>query len=68
MSTRLLLVMFTLTGSLIMMAGPVRAEQDTAFYLAANSALENTERNVRDKDSTTLISGFGLTSPGKETD
>jgi len=54
MSTRLLLVMFTLTGSLIMMAGPVRAEQDTAFYLAANSALENTERNVRDKDNTTL--------------
>ena len=54
MPTRLLLVMFTLTGSLIMMAGPVRAEQDTAFYLAANSALENTERNVRDKDNTTL--------------
>ena len=54
MSTRLLLVMFTLTGSLIMMAGPVRAEQDTAFYLAANSALENTERNVRDKGNTTL--------------
>ena len=54
MPTRLLLVIFTLTGSLIMMAGPVRAEQDTAFYLAANSALENTERNVRDKDNTTL--------------
>ena len=54
MPTRLLLVMFTLTGSLIMMAGPVRAEQDTAFYLAANSALENTERNVRDKGNTTL--------------
>ncbi|PPK72182.1 hypothetical protein B0F87_107343, partial [Methylobacter tundripaludum] len=27
MSTRLLLVIFTLTGSLIMMTGPVRAEQ-----------------------------------------
>ena len=54
MSTRLLLVMFTLTGSLIMIAGPVRAEQDTAFYLAANSASENTERNVRDKYNTTL--------------
>ena len=54
MSTRLLLVMFTLTGGLIMITGPVRAEQDTAFYLAANSALENTERNVRDKDNTTL--------------
>ena len=54
MSIRLLLVMFTLTGSLIMMTGPVRAEQDTAIYLAADSALENTERNVRDKDNTTL--------------
>src|SRR5665647_13733 len=54
MSTRLLLVMFTLTGSLIMMTGSVRAEQNTAIYLAADSALENTERNVRDKDNTTL--------------
>ena len=54
MSTRLLLVMFTLTGSLIMMAGPVRAEQNTAIYLAADSALENTERNVRDQDNATL--------------
>ena len=54
MSTRLLLVMFTLTGSLIMMAGPVRAEQNTAIYMAASSALENTERNVRDKGNTTL--------------
>jgi len=54
MPTRLLLVMFTLTGSLIMMAGPVRAEQNTAIYMAASSALENTERNVRDKGNTTL--------------
>ena len=54
MPTRLLLVMFTLTGSLIMMAGPVRAEQNTAIYMAARSALENTERNVRDKGNTTL--------------
>ena len=54
MFTRLLLVMFTLTGSLILMAGPVRAEQNTAIYLAASSALENTEINVRDKDNTTL--------------
>src|SRR5664280_1618947 len=54
MSIRLLLVMFTLTGGLIMMTGPVRAEQDTAIYLAASSALENTERNVRDKANTTL--------------
>ena len=54
MFTRLLLVMFTLTSSLILMAGPVRAEQNTAIYLAASSALENTEINVRDKDNTTL--------------
>ena len=37
-----------------MMTGPVRAEQDTAIYLAADSALENTEINVRDKGNTTL--------------
>ena len=54
MSTRLLLVMFTLTGGLLMMTGPVRAEQDAVIYLAADSALENTERNVRDQDNTTL--------------
>jgi hyperosmotically inducible protein len=54
MSKRLLLVMFTLTGGLLMMTGSVRAEQDAVIYLAADSALENTERNVRDKDNTTL--------------
>ena len=54
MSTRLLLAMFTLTGSLIMMTGTVRAEQNTAIYLAAASALENTEINVRDKNNATL--------------
>jgi hyperosmotically inducible periplasmic protein len=54
MITRLLLVMLTLTGSLLLMAGSVRAEQDAAIYLAADSALENTQRNVRDKDGTTL--------------
>ena len=54
MSKRLLLVMFTLTSGLMMIAGPVRAEQSTAIYLAADSALENTEINARDKDNTTL--------------
>ena len=54
MSKQLLIVMFTLTGSLIMMTGSVRAEQNSALYLAASSALENTEINVRDKDNTTL--------------
>ena len=54
MSIRLLLTMFTLTGGLIMLTGPVRAEQNAAIYLAADSALENTEINVRDKDNATL--------------
>ena len=54
MFTRLLLVMFTLKGSLIMMTGPVRAEQNTAIYLAAISGLDNTERNVREMDNTML--------------
>jgi hyperosmotically inducible periplasmic protein len=54
MSKRLLLAALTLTGSLIMMTGTVQAEQNTAIYLAAESALENTEINVRDKDNTTL--------------
>ena len=54
MSKRLLLAVFTLTGSLIMMTGAVQAEQNAAIYLAADSALENTEINVRDKDNTTL--------------
>ena len=54
MSKRLLLAVFTLTGSLIMMAGTVQAEQNAAIYLAADSTLENTEINVRDKENTTL--------------
>ena len=54
MSTRLLLTLFTLTGSLMLTAGTVQAEQNAAIYLAADSALENTEINVRDKDNTTL--------------
>ena len=54
MFIRLLLMMFTLTCGLIMMTGTVRAEQNTAIYLAAGSALENTEINVRDKGDTTL--------------
>ena len=54
MSIRLLLTLFALTGSLMLMAGTVQAEQNTAIYLAADSALENTEINVRDKGNTTL--------------
>ena len=54
MFTRLLLVSFTLAGSLLIMAGSVQAGQNTTIHLAAASALENTEINVRDKGNTTL--------------
>ncbi|MDI1230363.1 MAG: BON domain-containing protein [Methylobacter sp.] len=54
MFTRLLLVMFALTSSLLLMASVVRAEQNPAIYLTADSALENTELNIRDKDNATL--------------
>jgi hypothetical protein len=54
MSTRLLLAMFTLTGSLLMMTGTVRAEQNTTIYLAADSVLEHSAINVPDKDNTAL--------------
>ncbi|MGZ8238959.1 MAG: BON domain-containing protein [Methylobacter sp.] len=52
MCTRILLVMFTLTGG-VLMAGSVQAVQNDAIYLAAGTS-ENTKRNVRDKDDTTL--------------
>jgi hyperosmotically inducible periplasmic protein len=46
--------MFTLTGSLLLMSGTAQAEHDAAISLATGSSLENTQRNVRDKDGTTL--------------
>ena len=49
-----LLTLLTLTGSLILTAGTVQAEQNAAIYLAEGSGLENTEINVRDKGNTTL--------------
>jgi len=54
MSIRLLLTLFALTGSLMLTAGTVQAEQNDAIYMAASSALENTEINARDKNNTTL--------------
>ena len=54
MYTRLMLVVLALTGSLLMMTGAAQAGQDAAIFLAAGSALENTQRNVRDKAGTTL--------------
>jgi len=52
MSKRLLLAMFT--GSLLLLTATVRAEQNAPLYLAADSALENTELNTRDKNDATL--------------
>ena len=54
MSTRLLLAMFTLTGSLLMMTDTVRAEQNTAIYLATDSVLEHSAINIPDRDNTAL--------------
>ena len=54
MFKRSLLVMSALTGNLIIVSGTAQAEQDSSIYLAADSALENTERNVRDKHDSYL--------------
>ena len=53
MPRRLSLVMFALTGSLLFMANAIQAEQSTNTF-AENSAVENTQRNLRDKDNMTL--------------
>lgn len=45
---------FILTADLMLSAGSVRAEYTTSMTLAANSELENTERNVRDSGGATL--------------
>jgi osmotically-inducible protein OsmY len=37
-----------------MVAGSAQAEQNAATYLAADAPAENTQRNVRDKEGTTL--------------
>lgn len=66
MSTRLPLVLFTLTGTLILMTGTVQAEQGAAIYLAdgPSSQLENTGRNVRDKDDANLTPEDQMESKG----
>jgi hyperosmotically inducible protein len=53
MSSRLPLVTLILTTGLILTAGSARAES-IDVYLAANSAVENTERNTRDRENATL--------------
>jgi len=52
MSKRLLLALFT--GGLLALTATVQAEQNAPLYLAADSALENTELNARDKNDATL--------------
>ena len=54
MFTRLMLVVFALTGSLLMLAGTAQAEHEAGSILAAGSPSENTQRNLRDRDGTTL--------------
>lgn len=54
MFKRLSLVLVTLTVGLLMITSPTQAEQGAAMQLAADSVLENSQRNVRDKDNTTL--------------
>ncbi|QPK63535.1 BON domain-containing protein [Methylomonas sp. LL1] len=51
MPIRLSLVVFALTAAITMLTSVVHAEQ---IYLTENSALENTQQNVRDKDNMTL--------------
>lgn len=54
MFKRFSLVLVTLTVGLLMITSPTQAEQGAAMQLAADSVLENSQRNVRDKDDTTL--------------
>ena len=54
MFKRCSLVLVTLTVGLLMITSPTQAEQGAAMQLAADSVLENSQRNVRDKDDTTL--------------
>jgi len=54
MNKRLFLIKFTLFISILMMTGIVRSEQNKDGYLAENSALKNTERNVRDRGKANL--------------
>jgi Predicted periplasmic or secreted lipoprotein len=54
MPIRLSLVVFALTAGLALLSSVAHAEQSPAIYLTENSALENTQQNVRDKDNMTL--------------
>jgi len=54
MNKRLGFFIFAFTCGLLLTAGAVRADHTAGLYLAADSALENTEVNARDKANTTL--------------
>ena len=56
MPTRLSLAAFTLMSGLLILSGSVPAQQNSAIYLADNSALDNTQQNNRDKNVSTLNS------------
>jgi len=49
------LIMSTLAGGLLITAGIAHADQTDGIYLAAGSAMENTQLNVRDKAGTNII-------------
>jgi hyperosmotically inducible periplasmic protein len=54
MTKRLLLIFPALAGALLLWGAPVRAELGAGSILTAGSSWKNTQRNVRDKDGTTL--------------
>lgn len=54
MFIRLLLVTLTLTAPLLLNGGAQAEQAASPINLAADTALENTELNIRDKDNTTL--------------
>ncbi|MDT4288408.1 BON domain-containing protein [Methylomonas sp. MO1] len=48
------LVAFALSSCLLFVANQAKADQSSASQLAENTELENTQKNLRDKDNTTL--------------
>jgi len=54
MTKRLSLIFPLLAGALLLLAPTAQADHNSGSILAADSPLENTERNVRDKEDTSL--------------
>lgn len=57
MPNRILSILSTVAGGLLLMITPVHAEQDSGSILATDSHLENTQRNVRYKNLAILSKG-----------